>query len=813
MRTLPLRLAPIEGESLPGYVARYAHTFRFPPGDVVRALGLDQGAGTIAGAGRYGVSLTNEQLLRAAFATGISTEMLERMLLSRYADRVFPRSALAVPVALASAAQRHEVLIWSSRFCPRCLESDRAWRIAWQLGWSFLCSRHEVLLARRCPACQVVPRIGPHGRFKQDRHGILTDPGRCTHRRPHKLCRSPLANAEAVGVADTPAVLAAQRRVDELLDGQRAPTLAGFELPLVVYLRDLLALCNLLNRHAHPTPPGVKLPGRRLHDHPEQLADVMPQALALADLPDPEALQEALRELADRRYQADGLTLLVSKSGPTSEHLGAVLRDAVSQAVWASASRQLGLHPSVHRRPADLDRRLQPRHVPQLFWAADYHRELAELFDFDDFTHWLGRRFCSVLLTRMLTPLDWQGAVRCLDFPEHPRFINDGYNTTFAKLRGSGRFDEVARRVKRTANEHAACRRVDYKQRRAELSDWQGIDLDTWHLLQPRPRPLSPWRRVDTPVRRAHASIWLWSELTSGDERAAPLQLPTTRGLFDQTNFIRTLLPAYHERLLILGQMLLDTPADARSTLHNRLAAALHHRGYLAENFYLDTIDPLITARVLALVSAHTGVDIPSLATPTVGSHAPPAVTHARLLATRLLRHTALASYTAIGRAVAGDGNHLADNDRRYRHTLEHDPSLAAEVDQLARAVERWRVPPPAPPTTPHNHRMRDIAIAIRRDCEGLLSSSHGIYAARCTSISLCRNHTDLTCYEIADIHAVKEAQTAHSHATVARYRRTDRDYAARYQQLADQARELQRQAGYAKANLKRGLTTQRLAT
>ena len=81
--------------------------------------------------------------------------------------------------------------------------------------------------------------------------------------------------------------------------------------------------------------------------------------------------------------------------------------------------------------------------MPQLFWAEDYERELSELFDFDDFSRRLGRRFCSILLARMLTPLDWHAAVRYLDFPE--QFINGGYNTTFAKLRQHGRFDELAK--------------------------------------------------------------------------------------------------------------------------------------------------------------------------------------------------------------------------------------------------------------------------------------------------------------------------------------------------------------------------------
>ena len=807
MRTLPLRLAPVDGESLPGYVARYSHTFQFPPGAVLKALGLDGGSGIVLAAGRYGAWLPPYQLEHVAFATGIDPATVERMLLSRFAGRAFEQPAGALDAALAAAAQGHEVLIRCSRFCPHCLHENSAWLLGWQLGWSFICVAHRVLLIRRCPSCDTVPKAALRDSWPSDRSGALSDPTRCAHRSSRVLCRGRLASADTPTVGD--ATLAAQRRINALLDGESDPTIAGVQLDPPVYLRDLLTLCNLLDRHARPpaqATPSRRL-GRRLHDHPADLAEVLPEALALADLPDPDALTEALRELADRRYRNDGLTLLASKTGPMSEQLAAVLQRAVSQAVWASASRQLGFHPGAHRRPDDLDQRLQPRHVPQLFWAADYHREIADLFDFDDFTHWLGRRFCSVLLTRMLTPLDWQGAVRYLDFPE--RFINDGYNTTFAKLRTNGRFDELSIRVKAIANRHAEGGLIDYKQRRARLADWDGIDIESWHLLEPRPRPLSPWRRVDKPLRRAQSSLWLWCHLTSGHERAAPIPMPTTRGLSDQTQFIHDALPTLHDRLLILGELLIATPAEARSALHNRLAAALHKHGYLAKNFYLDTIDPLITDRVLAHVGAHTGVDTPSLTTPSVGSHAPPAVTHARLLATRLLRATALASFTAIGAAIGGDGNHLADNDRRYRRTLAHNTRLVAELNQLVRAVQRWRVPVPAPPSTPHHQRMRAIAIAIKAECAELLSSSHGEYSARCTSISLCREHTDLTCYEIADIHNVKDAQPSFSHATVVRHGRTEPDFAQRYRRLVDHARQLQRQAGYANASLKRGLTSE----
>jgi hypothetical protein len=390
VRTLPLRLAPIDGESLPGYVARYSHTFQFPPGDVLRALGLDGGSGIVLAAGRYGAWLPSDQLERVAFATGIDPARVERMLLSRFAGRAFEQPSGALDAALAAAAQAHEVLIRCSRFCPYCLHENRAWLLGWQLGWSFVCVAHRVLLARRCPSCDTVPKAVLRDRWPSDRDGVLSDPTRCVHRSNRELCRGQLARTDTptVGVA----TLVAQRRINVLLDGESDPTLAGVQLDPPVYLRDLLTLCNLLHRHARLPADATRsrLLGRRLHDHPDELASVLPEALALADLPTPDSLTEALRELADERYRNDGLTLLASKTGPMSEPLTAVLQRAVSQAVWASASRQLGFHPSAHRRPNDLDQRLQPRHVPQLFWAEDYHREIVDLFDFDDFTHWLG---------------------------------------------------------------------------------------------------------------------------------------------------------------------------------------------------------------------------------------------------------------------------------------------------------------------------------------------------------------------------------------------------------------------------------------
>ena len=469
MRTLPLRLAPVEGESLPGYVARYSHTYQFPPGDVLRALGLDSGSGTALAAGRYGAWLSRCQIERVAIATGIDPAMIERMLLWRYAGRAFQQPTGALGAPLAAAAQGGEVLIRCSRFCADCLHERGAWLLGWQLRWSFACAAHRVLLLRRCPACAALPVSRLRERWPSDHDGPLSDPTRCVHRSRRGLCRGALSHA-ARSPVNEPA-LAAQRRINHLLDDEGPnPTLAGVGLDPASYLRDLSKLCNLVHR-CSPLSPRQCCPswsGHRVRDHPADLAAVLPTALALADLPDPVTLGDALRKLAHDRYHNDGVTLVFFDTGPMSEPLKLALRHAITQAIWVSASWQLGLRPGAHSRPVDLDKRLGPQHVPQLFWAEDYHREIADLLGIEDSNDLHGRRFCSMLLTRMLSPMDWDAAASYLDLPDP--FTDHAYNRTFAKLRSTDRFIELADCVKRIANRHTQRGLIDYKQRHARAS-------------------------------------------------------------------------------------------------------------------------------------------------------------------------------------------------------------------------------------------------------------------------------------------------------------------------------------------------------
>jgi len=412
-------------------------------------------------------------------------------------------------------------------------------------------------------------------------------------------------------------------------------------------------------------------------------------------------------------------------------------------------------------------------------------------------------------------------AVRYLDFPE--TFINKGYNTTTVKLRAIGRLDELLHRVKRIANHYAEHELIDYKHRRARLADWTGIDRDTWQLLQPRPGQ-NRWR-ADMPPRRARASLWLWCQLTSGHERAAPISMPTNN-LAHQKEFIREALPDLHDRLLILGQLLIATPADARDTIPARLEATLRERGYvivrpntnsrqprrgLHERPKPPRVPPDISGHVLAHVAAHTGADIPTLTSTTFdGMQTPPAVMHARLLAAALIKRIWPTSWNAIGEAINRNGVDVADEQRRYYAARKRQPRLADELEQLQRAIENHQTPPPSAPTTTHDQRMRDVAKQIQARAIELLAASYGTHIARRASIAACRQHTDLTCTTIAAIHDIADAQPAWSRATVARYRHNDPDFDYRYQQLLDYAAGARDAAGFANANLNRGMVTKR---
>jgi hypothetical protein len=594
VRTLPLRLAPIDEESLPGYLHRYACTFGISPQHTLRLTGVLSDKEQMKAAGHYPLRLSDEQVARFCAATALDPERLARMLLSRFEGTAFIAVAEdEYPRARVRTSLGRAVSLWKPRACPDCLREDGAWRLRWLLRWSVVCPRHERLLLSLCPGCRRPLRLGTWGQWPRDDRGPEQGATSCWHSDQGRVCRYPLEQADAPHVDGDELLLVAQRRIDRVLEREAIPMLAGKEYQPYQYLRDLVVLVRLVQEEEPLPSESAWEPSEQLTSNPyrttlsdaARVAQALPRAIAMADAPDPDALCDSLRALTNRRHAASGLRL---PNPQAFTEISPLLREAImcarNTASYGTVSARLRVDPRVYRRPADLHPDLEARHVPQLYWHEDYERELAQLFRLGKkFSASMARRFCSVLLARMLTPASWENASHYLGLPLN--FQNKSLQGTLSEFIRHGSLTELMDTIKRTASDHAASGTlVDYEQRRAHLATWQGIDETTLYYCQPATD--QGYDRLDLRHLRAHASIWLWCELTSGHASGSPHKLPSSRERYRRfkTHHVNEL----RERLLLLGQLILDTPADARSSIGAKLIIVLTQRGLTSTRTTLD---------------------------------------------------------------------------------------------------------------------------------------------------------------------------------------------------------------------------------
>lgn len=210
VRTLPLRVAPVDGEALDSWLEALAARMSASLGEVVDSVGLSS-AGT--GSPRDCIAqwhrgLSGPQILAVSTATGVGAWRLGEMTFAGLHAR------LADTPGLPSSSL--ESLLWMregrSRFCPACLsESGGRWLLWWRLRWALACPFHACLLVDICPTCHRPQRttVTPAE--------LIPAPGRCTrkrrgaHGRNTTRCGGELA--ESIGLALSPdhPVLDAQR--------------------------------------------------------------------------------------------------------------------------------------------------------------------------------------------------------------------------------------------------------------------------------------------------------------------------------------------------------------------------------------------------------------------------------------------------------------------------------------------------------------------------------------------------------------------------------------------------------------------------
>ncbi|OBF76574.1 TniQ family protein [Mycolicibacterium fortuitum] len=249
VRTLPIRIVPIDGEAIDSWLEATAHRTHTAFGDLLAAVGLSpyNGMGTTA----WIVRLDPDEAATISGATGITPDALEMMTLQHYSGRAVRIKSDARMLSRAFPWGRGR----GSRFCPACLDATGGrWQLRWRLGWTFACTIHNCLLADACPHCGAVQRRRTHiGE-------IIPQPGRCAYPAADAIGRSPtrcgadLTTATVAAFdADHP-VIHAQRLVNTVLDRETV-TFGAYQAlpqPRVNVLADIRALAGRALAYATP---------------------------------------------------------------------------------------------------------------------------------------------------------------------------------------------------------------------------------------------------------------------------------------------------------------------------------------------------------------------------------------------------------------------------------------------------------------------------------------------------------------------------------------------------------------------------------
>lgn len=232
VRTMPLRVAPVEGEALDSWLEATAARHEVVLGDILRWCEM-----TPRTSASWMYSVTKSERVRLAEATGQRLEVIEGMSPSQ---RGLHQSAGHLSLAEAQASP------WGwradSRFCPRCLrDSAGRWLLSWRLNWSFVCLTHRAMLVERCPRCCGFQRSRAHPAW------CVPHPGHCSCRirtdyaQRLDVCGFDLSQVPQREIPQAHQLLSTQEKIIGLLAGRssRLRIYGRCEPPAAQVIRDL----------------------------------------------------------------------------------------------------------------------------------------------------------------------------------------------------------------------------------------------------------------------------------------------------------------------------------------------------------------------------------------------------------------------------------------------------------------------------------------------------------------------------------------------------------------------------------------------
>ena len=241
-RTLPIRLTPLPGESLDSWLEALARRTGVTLRDIMIGLDLPRRTGPGGAVPNLAVYLDDDEAHRISVAAGVPVATIHAMTLRRYDGQA---------LTLRSGYRgTNRGTLWGraagSRLCPQCLiEQDGRWLLRWHLTWSMACTRHNCLLAHRCPVCKDRLRSRTSLYYS-------AKPCQCSLRvrGTTRYCEADLTQAETIPLEPSSPVLAAQRWLDELLAAIEDEQTG--ERPVRPVFNDLTTLASWSLRRAQP---------------------------------------------------------------------------------------------------------------------------------------------------------------------------------------------------------------------------------------------------------------------------------------------------------------------------------------------------------------------------------------------------------------------------------------------------------------------------------------------------------------------------------------------------------------------------------
>lgn len=473
-----------------------------------------------------------------------------------------------------------------SHVCPGCLHEDGHWQLRWKIPWSFACTRHQALLLSHCEGCS--------RRTQSGRQDGSTVPPLSTVVPDIRICHNPQAAGVATSgrkevcglnltamhaerLARFPAVLAAQRTIDDHLvgppaadhleffssmrslvavllassdRGQLGPLPGTVEEAWVTHERDREMVASRRARR-RGQPGGYsgdtrQIFWRRVPVCSRLMAAVVPAALTI--LTDPERLVGvAITARKTRPHQA---AHFASWFHMPPEY-AAIWERSLDATRPRLSDRLSGVQTAVVS-----DTRLIPRLWPE--WL--HERDVSPLLRGVKLTSTTVRAYVSLLAARHALGCTWKDAAKALGYPDTlPRRriagLVNGVGRQLRLAARDGEFVGAAPRILGAIHELAP---IDYRERERQFQHWDGFTPEEW-LDIAIVAGIQPGRGRDR-----YAAGWLWAQLTGLDWRTAPVfggQATRSHGM-GFSRFSKELLPILRQHLIAHGDRLLEISSD-----------------------------------------------------------------------------------------------------------------------------------------------------------------------------------------------------------------------------------------------------------